>query len=356
MVLAEQLVNGPEHLPGRPRMVLELHLLGQGDSSLQFGKRTALLCLLPYLPVHILKNQGNAQHNAALRLGKVGLNVLQAFADHHRGTLVKTGHHGAAHFVSVVNRQYRQHPTTIRNTEELGHVVHVLCQVPMGKHYALGQAGGAGGKQNRGQIVRVYFRLLVLAVTFPKFSFTHFDQFGLKQNSGILSVLGIILFRRIRNYQIPKGLHRIQARNQRIHHLRGDEQQLHIGAAQQVLNFSNLEALVDRNDDAHTCHNGKIRKRPAMGVLSGHRNLAVLEAHAEKRSSQRPALHVKFLISDGLERILMHVLVHVGRAVRIFRHRVFNNFLQCLHIRPFIINAVILLVVHILSLYPSVRR
>ena len=256
----------------------------------------------------------------------------------------------------MVNRQYRQHPSPIRNVEELGHIVYVLCQVPMGKHHTLGQAGGAGGEQNRGQIVRVYFRLLVLAVAFPEFSFTRFDQFGLQQNSGILPILGIILIRGIRNYQITERLHCIQARNQGIHHLRRDEQQLHIGAAQQVLDFSNLQALVNRNDDAHTRHDGKIRQRPAMGVLPGHRNLAVLEAHIEKCGSQRPALHVKFLIGDGLERFLMHILVHVGHSVRIFRHRVLNNFLQCLHIRPFIINAVKFLVVHTLSLYPSVRR
>ena len=163
-VAAEGLMNRLEHPLDDGFVVIQFQALRQRDGVSELVALAPGLRLLEHTFIHLLKDEGHAQHDVGMNLRHVLLYIAQSLADGDGLSLIECCPDVAGHLVGMVHRQNGQHDARFRNFKHHGHILHVGRDVALRQHDALGQAGGSGGEHQRRHLVGIDVRTDITAI------------------------------------------------------------------------------------------------------------------------------------------------------------------------------------------------
>ena len=341
-VAAEGLMNRLEHPLDDGFVVIQFQALRQRDGVSELVALPPGLRLLEHAFVHLLKDEGHAQHNVGMNLRHVLLYIAQSLADGDGLSLIECCPDVAGHLVGMVHRQDGQHDARFRNFKHHGHILHVGRDVPLRQHDALGQAGGSGGEHQRRHLVGIDVRTDITAIPCLKELPPLPDELIHGQNP----VRIFVSVDRNEKFNI-KGI--VKKRPDALLGFVGIDNRAGAGSFHQSHQFILRKVLVQRHDGADACNHGEVGEDPVVAGLADDRDLPALQSHVNQFCPEAVQILLHFPVGDGNELAELPVLHQIRRVLRKHTGALYDDVLQIGHIPDRIVNALVFFIIHMVS-------
>ena len=249
-----------------------------------------VLDCLQQAAMHRLQNQRHADENRGIEFLHVAQGIFESLAERDLRAAVRCAEQDDRALVCVVERQNRQTAVLRVDMHDLHRVQHILAEIALAEHHALGSACRAGCKQEGAQRFRIDLGMQIVFLAAGKQTPALAQQSVERQHA-------VCVFFLLKADERNAGeLFLINL----FECLAVAEQQLDLGFFQNTVYILRAEFTVGRHNDAAAAHDGHVRQTPFIAVCGRNRNARSGQTHFKQSCAERIDFVAVFAVCDEI--------------------------------------------------------